>query len=137
MHMRSLGLALAAIVCLGLPSQAATVQSVQGKVSINRGGGFQPVAASAQAGPGDVVTASPGGSAQVVYGDGCKVTVNPGAVVMIQELSPCVANAYAQVDDQPSLVSAGLAVAGGVTGVILLATENDDDKRFTFTPASP
>jgi hypothetical protein len=37
--------------------------------------------------------------ATVVYDDGCKVDVQPGAVTSIAALSPCAAGAYAQLND--------------------------------------
>lgn len=136
--MRSFAIALAATVCLSLPSFAATVQSVQGQVSVNRGAGYQPARSGAPAKPGDVVMASPGGSAQVAYPDGCVVNVSPGAVVKIQASSPC-SGAYAQVTeamDWTPYIVGGVLVAGAVTGVILL-TQDKNKPSQSFGPASP
>jgi hypothetical protein len=38
----------------------------------------------------------PGGTATVVYDDGCKVNVQPGAVTTISPLSPCASGSNAQ-----------------------------------------
>ncbi len=74
---------------------AATVQPVQGDLSINQGQGFQKVNGRVEAKVGDSVMVSPGGSATVSYADGCKVDVKPGAVVTIAPLSPCASGSYA------------------------------------------
>jgi hypothetical protein len=71
MRVSSLIIAAAATVCLSVPSIAATVQSVQGQVSVNSGMGYHLVGSGAFAGPGAIVMASPSGSAEIVYRDGC------------------------------------------------------------------
>ncbi len=43
----------------------------------------------------------PGGAAMVVYEDGCRVTVQPGAVATIAPISPCASGSYAQVNCGP------------------------------------
>lgn len=63
----------------------------------------------------------PGGAATVVYPDGCKVDVQPGAVTTIAPLSPCASGSYAS--DQwnnnnnllfPILIGTGTAIALGI-----------------------
>ena len=76
------------ILC-GLPALATTVFATQGQVLINRGQGYQQVAGSSQANPGDTVVANPGGSGQIVYADGCTVQVRPGSIVSVAPQSPC------------------------------------------------
>lgn len=127
MRVSTLMLAAVATLCLSVPSLAATVQSVQGQVSVNAGTGYQLVRSGAAASPGAIVMANPGGSAQIVYPDGCVVRVDPGAVVTVQDRSPC---AVGQVDYTPYIVG-GVAVAGAVTGIILFAQKNENK------PASP
>jgi hypothetical protein len=39
---------------------------------------------------------APGGTATVVYDDGCKVAVQPGSVTTIAPLSPCASGSSAQ-----------------------------------------
>jgi hypothetical protein len=68
---------------------AATVAPVQGKVSINRGSGYEPMSGPTQAKVGDTVMASMGGSARVVYNDRCSVAVKPGRIVTIAPEPPC------------------------------------------------
>jgi hypothetical protein len=81
--------------CLGLlfcsAASAATVNSIKGRVLFNRGDGFQVLTAPTTAKPGDSIMASPGGSAKVLYADGCAVDVRPGAVVSVGAKSPCTA----------------------------------------------
>ena len=74
-----------------LPASAATVEAVKGKVLINRGEGFQQAASGAQAKSGDMIMASSGGSAKLVYPGGCQVKVVPGRVVSVGKQPPCTA----------------------------------------------
>ena len=89
--MRRVGaLALAILTVFLCPAvYAATVASVQGKVSISRGSGYEPVSGPTQVNVGDTVLASPGGSARVVYNDQCSVAVKPGRIVAIAPEPPC------------------------------------------------
>jgi hypothetical protein len=84
----------AAVACglaLSAPAHAATatVQSVQGNVSIDRGTGFQQLTSAMPAEVGNRIMAAPGSSAKIVYGDGCTVEVKPGSVVSVGKESPC------------------------------------------------
>jgi hypothetical protein len=88
------GIAILAAASTALPAFAATLQPIQAGVMINRGNGFRDVAGATQAKVGDIVMAAPGGRARLVYEDGCKVSVEPGGVVTVKKLSPCLANAY-------------------------------------------
>jgi hypothetical protein len=78
------------------PSWAAVVQPGFGNLTINQGQGFKPVATAVNANVGDSVMVGPGGSATIVYEDGCKVDVRPGAVTTIAPLSPCASGSNAQ-----------------------------------------
>lgn len=73
---------------------AVTVEPGQGTLSINQGQGFQPIDSRIDTNVGDSVMIAPGGSATVVYDDGCTVDVQPGAVTTIAALSPCAAGSY-------------------------------------------
>jgi hypothetical protein len=84
---------------VGSPSLAATIEPGQGDLSINQGQGFKPIKSRVDANVGDRVMAGPRGTATVVYNDGCKVDVQPGAVTIIAPMSPCAAGAYAQEND--------------------------------------
>jgi hypothetical protein len=128
-------MALGAGMLLSLPAWAATVESVQGQVSINRGDGFRPVTGAIQANVGDTVMASPGGRAKIVYSDGCPVNVNPGAVVTITAESPCTAFAQAAPNDGQYYWVGGAIILGG-TGV-LIACITAFCKSSNSAPASP
>ena len=54
------------------PSWAAMVQPGLGDLTINQGKGFRPATSRISANVGDSVMVGPGGSATVVYDDGCK-----------------------------------------------------------------
>jgi hypothetical protein len=113
-------------------ASAATVDSIEGRVLLNRGDGFQVLAVATTANPGDKVMASPDGSAKLRYGDGCVIDVRPGAVVSVGEKSPCTAPYLAGLEGPvvperrfpvaPLLIGAGIA---GLTVGILCATETE------------
>ena len=66
---------------------AATVNATQGQVLLNQGQGYKQVAGSSEAGPGAIVVANPGSSAQVVYPDG-RIGEVPGGLVLHQSRPP-------------------------------------------------
>jgi len=73
--------ALLSVTLFSTSSFAAMVNATQGQVLVNQGSGYQQVAGSVEAGPGARVVANPGGSAQILYDDGCAVLVQPGSVL--------------------------------------------------------
>ena len=93
---------------------AATVEPGQGNLAINQGQGFQPVNNRIDANVGDSVMVGPNGAATVVYGDGCTVNVQPGAVTTIAPLSPCASGSYAQDNNGPDWGAIALG-AGALT----------------------
>ena len=111
---------LANILCFGCavvvssPTLAAVVQPVQGTLSLNQGQGFSPINGAINAKVGDSLMVAPGGSATVVYEDGCKVDIRPGAVTTIAPLSPCAAGSNAQSYEQSSGWNWGAIVVGGL-----------------------
>jgi hypothetical protein len=136
------GVAVTAIACMSLPSFAATLQPIEAEVFVNRGSGFQKVTGPTQANVGDTVMAGPVGAAQLVYEDGCKVSINPGGVVAVQELSPCLANAHAAELALPAkepaveyydpsayygIGAAALATGGVITAGILLSRKHHNN----------
>ena len=121
-----------------VPSSAATVDSVRGQVSINRGDGFRRATGTIQANIGDSVMVSPKGKARVVYPDGCAINVDPGAVVTITAQSPC--KAFARADDSDrrdrfAIGPGGTVFLGGLAGGVLLILL-DKNERID-SPASP
>lgn len=104
-------------------ANATTIQDINGSVSVNSGSGYNAVGAQTNVSTGDTVTVGPGGSATIVYADGCRVTVAEGQVVAVQELSPCVSPQG--IDTTTAVV--GVAVVGAAVG-IGFAVAGDSDK---------
>jgi hypothetical protein len=90
------GLSIGCSLLMSSPSWAVIIEPGQGELSINHGQGFKPIKSQVSAKVGDAVMVGPGGAATVVYDDGCKVTVQPGAVTTIAPLSPCASGSNAQ-----------------------------------------
>jgi hypothetical protein len=109
---------------IGGAALAATVTATQGQVMINRGQGYQLLVGSTEVDPGATVIVNPGGSAQVVYPDGCQVAVEPFTVHAINAISPCEdKSATAAESSKKTLYYAlgGVAVlAGGAVAYSLL-----------------
>lgn len=127
------GLACAATAWAANP--VAQVGDVQGKVMINVGEGFVPLANSAGLVPGNTVFVGPKSSATLTYlNPGCSVELKEGTVVTIGEKATCkVGSALASpVADAPMpevfsplpLLVGGLAVAGLVG--IIIATNDEE-----------
>lgn len=85
----SVSLAMIAAVAFAAAAHAATVRAVQGQVLVNAGQGYRLVDGSTQLEPGGTVVANPGAIAEVVYGGGCTVTVQPGSVYLVASQPPC------------------------------------------------
>jgi hypothetical protein len=118
---------------------AATVEPVQGNLSLNQGQGFQPVNSRVNANVGDTVVVGPGGAAAVTYSDGCKVPVQPGAVTTIAPLSPCASGSLA--DDNNNLYAVGaVAVGFGLAGFgiyEIIHHSNNNNNNNGNHPISP
>jgi hypothetical protein len=126
------GLMCSAIFLSG-SAWAATLVPGEGTLTVNQGQGFQPVNARVDTNVGDSVMVAPGGTATLVYDDGCKVDVQPGSVTTVAPISPCASGSYAQGNNNDSATALGaLAVIGGVTGVIVY-----EGTRSTNGPSSP
>ncbi len=81
--------ALSLGVTLSLPASAATLASVQGQVLINHGNGFQRAETGVETHEGDLIVASPGGSAKLIYPGGCVTEVKPDTVVTVNDGTKC------------------------------------------------
>lgn len=139
--LRTLVLGLGGAALLATACSAASIEPVQGQVSVNRGKGFEPVISRTDAKVGDSVMVSPDGAAVIAYADGCKVDVHPGAVMTITPLSPCASGSYAK-DHHPDYTLS--AVFGGtMIGVLGLAgyeiskSTSSSNSAPSSTPASP
>ena len=113
-------------------AHAATVNAMQGQVLLNLGQGYKQVAGSSEAGPGAIVVANPGSSAQVVYPDGCSITVTPGMVYTIAPQSPCGSGGSAFGEglglNTTTLVAVGAIAAGGVAAAVILSRSGSSSK---------
>jgi hypothetical protein len=140
-----------AAFCLGLllcsAAAAATVDSIKGRILLNRGDGFEVLAAPAEAKPGDRIMASTGGSAKLLYADGCEVDVRPGAVVTVGTKSPCTAPYLAGLEEAPVHEQGFLAQldpfvigSGVIVGVACASGAEiceEHHRRRVTKPASP
>ena len=116
---------------------AATVNATQGQVLLNLGQGYRQVTGSSEAGPGAIVVANPGGSAQVVYPDGCPVTVTPGMVYTIEPQSPCGSGGSGVSEglglNTTTMIALGAIAGGGIAAAIIFGTRGSSSEK----PASP
>jgi len=135
------GVASIAFVCgvlTSLPALASAYVEPSGGVAISHGYGFQQIAGKTEVEAGDSVIASPGGHAKIVYPDGCVVDVNPGAVVTVQETSPCKAGALPVGGGHVGWYVAGAAVVGGaVAGIVLGTSSSSHEHHQAAAPAAP
>lgn len=126
-------LSIGCAVLAASPSWAAVIEPGVGDLSINQGQGFKPIVGSTPANVGDTVMVGPGGSASVVYEDGCKVNVKPGAVTTIAPLSPCASGSRADSDDTWGWILGGTLFAIGIGVAAYEASKSNG----TTQPASP
>lgn len=121
-----------AFLTLASSSMAATVEPIQGSLSVNQGKGFVQIAGPTKVNVGDAVMVSPDGSAVVVYPDGCKVAVHPGAVMRIEPISPCAVGSHAQ-----GLHNDDAWVIGGVTAGLLGFGIYEIESHGGASPSAP
>jgi hypothetical protein len=130
----AIGLGLAVGVAFAVPANAATVLDIQGEVLVSTGTGFQIVNGPTTVAAGHQVFVRPGGSAHILFDDGCRVPVKIDAVVQVEENSPCKT---ADVKDgklsSSTMLIGGLVIAGGAGLAIGLSGGSSDKNR----PASP
>ena len=113
-------------------ASSATITSVSGTVSLNRGEGFHRITAGAEGSPGDTVMVGPGSGAEITYASQCRVKVGPRSVFIIGVDDPCSRGcAVGSLKDTPdvkcetvardpdhALLVGGLIVAGGVAVIV-------------------
>src|SRR5262245_804993 len=87
------------------PSMAATVSNQTGTVLVSsNGGAYQPLAGSADLGPGSGVMVRPGGIATIAY-DNCLVRVGSGFWT-VQQAGPCTSGTT-EIDFTTNKMSGG------------------------------
>jgi hypothetical protein len=152
-------LCMSCAVLTGAPSWSATIEPGQGDLTLNQGQGFKSINGRVDANVGDSVMVGPGGVATVIYADGCKVSVQPGAVTTIAPISPCASGSNAAdmgippavttpqcppgPDGRPDCgpvwweVAVGVALAGAAFGVAAYeASKSNGTTTPVFSPAS-
>jgi hypothetical protein len=153
-------IAVISSVSFSVPSLAATVESIEGKVWVNRGAGYQRVTAPAEIQAGDLIMAGVGGGAEVVYYDECRVKVRTGGLVTVAREPPCETSAAmhlgaGSLKDSPPIYDApppvyaepgfdfavasgvlvGAVIGAGITAAVLAG--DDDDRRRRRRGVSP
>ena len=126
--MRQLRTVLVAVLILAraVPAWATTVEPRAGEVFIDRGSGYVRVEGPITANPGNTVMAMAGGSAVIVYDNGCRQSVELGVLVTITETPPCApafettTTVETATTDYSLILLGGVAVAGGVVAAIAL-----------------
>ena len=69
----------------------AEITSSSGKVLVNQGAGFVPVAGMMSLNAGDSVMVGEGAQAQISFATGCTVTAGSASVTTISDVAPCQA----------------------------------------------
>lgn len=108
----------AAVVAFALPASAATVNPA-GQVSVNQGTGFHTLKGASQVKPGDKVMVGSGGSATVVYENGCSLTLEAG-VHVVPPVTACQGGAASLANPTTIVVGAGV-IGGGIAAGVLLS----------------
>lgn len=79
---------LAMSLAWGAQAWAATVEVIEVEVFLRHGVGYERVSGAAQAEAGDSVMAGEFGVGQIIYANGCVITVRPGTVVTVKAEPP-------------------------------------------------
>ena len=126
---------LLVVLCLASPASAATLDQIDGLISINRGEGFLSIAETTQARTGDLISAGPSGTARLTYDDGCVVRIRPNTVVRVRSPSPCKAG---YLLNDPFLSQLGpFALGGAAVFAAFCISACDDDGPNGRTSVSP
>ena len=115
-------------------AQAASVASIEGQGSVNRGGGFGPLQVGAQLEPGDRVLAAPGSSVTITFAPNCAITVLDGESYRVPEDPNCEAAAYEGQGVPGELtqlqllgISVGVGAAAIGIGALIANASGDND----------
>lgn len=132
--------ALASLLAAGSVSAAelATLSRVEGTALVNKGEEFVTAGDAQSLQPGDQVMIMEGGSAEIVFSDGCVLQVASGSLVVVPEKSTCagavarthrVGAQYAQAVGErvgPSPLVQGLVIGGVMIGIMSTVNSHDD-----------
>lgn len=120
----AINLALTGWWYLVLPVSAATFSTVEGPVLTNDGRGFRPVSVNAIASPGQRVLVNSGGTARILYENGCTLVLDKPGIYSVPADTACATgiNTFSAAE-----VAIGAAVVTGIGLGIYQATR----------PASP
>ncbi|MFO0991293.1 MAG: hypothetical protein U1E67_05120 [Hyphomicrobiales bacterium] len=99
---------------------AAELVQLEGKVSVNRGDGFEPAKQGMVLKPGDQVLVGKESAASLVYAEpGCVFDIAEASVVTVSDVGPCVP---------------GQTTALGQSALVTPTATNDDDDDNRLTP---
>jgi hypothetical protein len=136
--MRLLGyfVAAASVVALSGSALAATVTSIEGSLKVNTGGGFHAVSGTAEVKPGGSIMVGPGGKAEILYSDGCRTPVTPGAVAVVAPVSPCAQGQVYPGYDYGTWLGYGLALGAGIgIGAAIWSGQHGNNTVVVAAPA--
>jgi len=127
---------------LATSAQAAVLANVDGAVSVNDGGGFQPATEGAVLAAGERIRTG-NGSAEIVYDNGCSMKVGPQqAVAVLSSPPPCNGASLkdglvaAPAETSAPVLLGGLIVVGGAIG-LAVALSSSGSKQPVGVPVSP
>jgi hypothetical protein len=119
-------------------ASAASFEVVSGEGSMNRGQGFRRVTGKVDAPTGTTLHVPAGSQAFLVYENGCRVRVTPGAFVRVQRDAPCDAigrDVPVAVDpDTINPLTLGLVTLVGVGGLAWGISEANKGNKLPLSP---
>jgi len=153
---RRLPIAGLLLLAASATASAATLEIVSGEASVNQGLGFRSVTGRVAAQTGSTLHVPAGSQAYLVYENGCRVHVTPGAFVRVQKIAPCDGNgdlpakgavatqqnqnncdpnAFLGCGDNTTLIATTLIGGGLLTGGIIAANRKNNSSYYI--PVSP
>ena len=140
------GTIVGAVFALGAASAIAaepnaTLNNVNGNVSVNQGKEFVPAQADMRLKPGDRIMVPEKGSATITFDDACRLDLGEGKIVTVPAKSVCAGAVVAQQGVGPGAGGGGAAIGDeghgnggvaimvGVVAAIDLWWLSEDDKE--------
>lgn len=131
MRFLTIAMSIFSSLLLAQSALAAKVEVESGEAFIDKGQGYTAIAGSTAVKVGDVIMATAGGRAVIVYDDGCRKVVEVGEVQTVGEVSPC-ASGQSQAPTSTSYVLLGLGVAAAAAAIFAATSDDSDgDKCIT------